>query len=968
MIEAILHQIWHPFVCPDLPREWERFSRGWRRLHPEHRYVLWNSETSRAFVAAEFPELLPLYEGYASPVKRVAALRYLLLAHFGGVCVDLDMECVRNVEPLLEGQHLVIASEPSSQWPRTRQEQGAPVLCPAFMASEAHHPFWKGVIDELQRSADVPDVSEGAGALLLTRCFDAYPERTALTLTPPELFNPIDSQSCDDGAAYDLEHFVAATRQSYAVHHWAATWRRPGMPSVPASRPYAQGLPVRLHHPKWVATRPGELFHAGPMVSCIMVTRGWVHPARWAIDAFRYQSYTNRELVIATTNREGNLRPYVDGLRDPRIRFLDVLPQELSLGAQRNAAVDAAAGEFVCTWDDDDLYGVDRLAAGITAIATTGAAAALLERVNIWWPARQSLAVTRKRPWENTMLARRAALARYPEVDKGEDTEVVAGLFERHPVVLIDDPNLYTYVFWGANTWGPDHFQSLIRFATFETPKTDYDRALSVLNKQVPALEYLSWLEQRDPKSFLPAQDSPAPLSASPSAAPQRETPSPRLVLPATVSASAAKDRPLRFFLAWEIGAGFGHVVPLAQIARPLLDAGHEVHLALLDLSTARAALGDLAAHPRLRVWQSPHWSLSLHGAGDAACYAELLFRAGYLDAHRLTGLVDGWDTMFRHVKPDLLLAEHAPTSLLAARGRRFPRAVIGSGFFVPVRETPIPSFREWEAIPLSRVAQSEAQVLDSCNAILAARGAPALQNLAELVRGDEQFLITVPELDYCAQRAKDPGQRYYGALPPATHGKPAVWPAGNEPAVFAYLRAEYRGAEQALQSLAAGPWRVLAVVPGLPRARAAELSTSKMSVLTDPVDMEEVTRTSDAVVCNSGSGTVTTALHAGKPLVMLPLHVEQYIVARRIQNLGAGLVLLDDRIDQLGASVGRVLRESAIREAAVAFSRRYAAVQGNRVADTIAARCVELALSGAQASAATTGAAQKRKSKRHRS
>jgi len=945
MIEPILHQIWHPFACLDLPREWERFSRGWRRLHPDHRYMRWGTEESRAFVAAEFPGLLGAYDGYASPMKRVAALRYLLLAHFGGVYVDLDMECLRNVEPLLAGQDLVFASEPEAQWPRDRQQNGAPVISPAFMASQARHPFWSSVVEELQRSADVPGVAEGAGALLLTRCYDRYPERTAVTLAPPELFNPAEAPACEDGTAYELQRWLEVTRRSYAVHHWGATWRRPGMPAVRASRLYHHGLPVHLRHPRWASASPGQLFHGGPTVSCIMVTRGWTYPARWAIEAFRNQSYSNRELIIATTNRDGDLRAHVEALRDPRIRYLDVLPQGMPLGAQRNAAIDAAAGELVCTWDDDDLYGVDRLATAVTAMATTNAAAAFLERVHFWWPARQQLAISRRRAWENTMVARKAILARYPELDKGEDTAVAAALFDKHPVVVIDDPHLYTYVIWGANTWGPDHFELLLRHVTFEVARTDYDRSLSVLDKHVPVLEYLAWLEERDPRSFLPDAASPAPLSASPPPPRDAASPTPRLV-PATAAVPTASEaRPLRFLLAWEIGAGFGHMVPLAQIARPLLDAGHEVHLALHDLSTARAGLGDLAAHPRLRLWQSPHWAVPLQGTGDPASYAELLFRAGYLDAHKLTGLVDGWDTLVRQLKPDLVLAEHAPTCLLACRGRRVPRAVVGSGFFVPQRASPIPSFREWEAIPLARVEQAEARVLETCNEILAARGAPALESLAELALGDEQFLITVPELDYYPERAKDPGQRYYGALSPAAHGRPAAWPSGTEPAVFAYIRGEYRGAEQALLALASGPWRVLAFVPGFSPARAAELSTPKLRIVFDPVDMSEVTRSCEAVVCNSGSGTVTTVLHAGKPLVMLPLHVEQYLIARRIQGLGAGLVVLDDRLDQLSSCIGRVAGEPGFRDAARAFARRYSTPQGNEVARTIAARCVELAL-----------------------
>lgn len=106
---------------------------------------------------------------------------------------------------------------------------------------------------------------------------------------------------------------------------------------------------------------------------------------------------------------------------------------------------------------------------------------------------------------------------------------------------------------------------------------------------------------------------------------------------------------------------------------------------------------------------------------------------------------------------------------------------------------------------------------------------------------------------------------------------------------------------------------------------------------------MEEVCRSCDAVLCQSGSGTVATALHAGKPVVMLPMHMEQLLFARRVQALGAGLHLTEDRIGQLEACLRRVLTQPGFTEAARSFARRYAWPDGNRVADTIALRCVEL-------------------------
>lgn len=153
-----------------------------------------------------------------------------------------------------------------------------------------------------------------------------------------------------------------------------------------------------------------------------------------------------------------------------------------------------------------------------------------------------------------------------------------------------------------------------------------------------------------------------------------------------------------------------------------------------------------------------------------------------------------------------------------------------------------------------------------------------------------------------------------------------------------------------------AGPWRVLAYVPGLNAATVAAASGPGLHIVVDPVDMQAVCSSCDAVLCQSGSGTVATALHAGRPVLMLPMHMEQLLFARRVQALGAGLYLTEDRIAQLPALLQRLATQPGFGDAARAFARRHAQPGGNRVAQAIAARCVQLMQGAHTPPAATPG------------
>lgn len=400
------------------------------------------------------------------------------------------------------------------------------------------------------------------------------------------------------------------------------------------------------------------------------------------------------------------------------------------------------------------------------------------------------------------------------------------------------------------------------------------------------------------------------------------------------------------FLFCWELGGGLGHSVPLAQIAGPLLAGGHAVHVALRDLSTADAAFGSLDAHPALRLWQAPVWSAVLRGLPESATYAELLFRAGFLDAERLLGPVRGWRSLIEQVRPDLLLVDHAPTALLAARGLSLPTASIGTGFFQPPAVAPIPSFREWDQVDPRRVAEAEAKAVETINAVCLRLGAPPVGALHQLVAVDEQFLLTWPEVDhYLPVRAGDTRARFHGPLAPTAQGAAADWPAGEGHRVFAYLKGDYRLLEAALLGLKTAPFRTLAYVPGLPPALAARYASPRIRFSPAPVNMSAACEQAGAVLCNAGSGTVCTVLRAGIPVVMLPMHAEQLLFARRVEQQEAGLLLVESEVRlKLAKTLRRLLEQPAYRESARRIAARYGSDAGRDVAAEVAARCVELA------------------------
>jgi UDP:flavonoid glycosyltransferase YjiC (YdhE family) len=89
-------------------------------------------------------------------------------------------------------------------------------------------------------------------------------------------------------------------------------------------------------------------------------------------------------------------------------------------------------------------------------------------------------------------------------------------------------------------------------------------------------------------------------------------------------------------------------------------------------------------------------------------------------------------------------------------------------------------------------------------------------------------------------------------------------------------------------------------------------------------LDLQMVSESCSVAISNGNHGTVCQFLMAGIPQLVAPLHMEQELLARRLQEMGAAL-MLDARSGKGAASGAQILtRDGSYREAAQAFSQRY--------------------------------------------
>lgn len=395
-----------------------------------------------------------------------------------------------------------------------------------------------------------------------------------------------------------------------------------------------------------------------------------------------------------------------------------------------------------------------------------------------------------------------------------------------------------------------------------------------------------------------------------------------------------------RILLAWELGTGFGHLGPFLGLVPRLLERGHTLHVAAREIAGAAQALGDLP----VTLHQAPLCLNTYGGLQDPPLnYTEILMRYGYLDPAMLRAMMTAWTSLIRVVSADVVLADHAPTALLAARSLGVAHAVIGSSFNVPPSVAPMPNMRPWMSVPLERLADSDRRVLAVINQVLPhGRGLHALH---EIFAGAARFFSGVPELDAYVARQPD---NYLGLQSLSTGTAAPVWPQGAGERVFAYLHADYLHTERALQALAASGARVLVHVLGNTAALTARFSSDRMQFAPRLLDFRCVVAECGLCVCHGNVGTTLGMLQGGRPVLVLPKHLEHFLLGSAVERAGAGRVVHpDDNAPDIAGALAAMLADPAYGRHALALAQRYAGPVGT-MTDRAVARIEALISPGA--------------------
>jgi len=337
--------------------------------------------------------------------------------------------------------------------------------------------------------------------------------------------------------------------------------------------------------------------------------------------------------------------------------------------------------------------------------------------------------------------------------------------------------------------------------------------------------------------------------------------------------------------IAWELGDNHGHLGRHMAIADSLTAQGHDVLFIVRNTTIARETLGE-RGH---RFIQAPIFQSRAPGVAETVNYASILLASGYRRQQDFSGLLAAWLDSFRLCKPDLVIVDHAPTALLAARLQQRRVLTVGTGFELPPPVDPFPSLQPWKNISIDRLNLDQAEALATVNAHLVERKHPALTKLSSIFAGVSRLATTIPELDPYGARAR---LQYIGAVQSAAgHGERIEWQNTVGAKIFVYLHNAFDELVPIVGALKTVAGEAVCVFPGIDPARFADVP-SHVRLFDRLVDMSKLLPDASICVSNGGHGLAMQCIEDKLPMMLIPTYLEQFLTAHRVQAMKGGIIL----------------------------------------------------------------------------
>ncbi|KAJ3015880.1 hypothetical protein HKX48_004328 [Thoreauomyces humboldtii] len=171
IVPPILHQIILGMKDP-VPPKWTEASESCRAIHPHWTFMEWNDQSAEEFILREHAWFHATWKSYRYTIQKADSLRYLVLYTYGGTYLDMDLACLRPLDPLRKFQFVANAAHPVG-------------VSNGFLMVPTRSPFMQQLVGNLVLfnhfyMSAYPTVMFSTGCMYVSSHHAIYPDRDQL--------------------------------------------------------------------------------------------------------------------------------------------------------------------------------------------------------------------------------------------------------------------------------------------------------------------------------------------------------------------------------------------------------------------------------------------------------------------------------------------------------------------------------------------------------------------------------------------------------------------------------------------------------------------------------------------------------------------------------------------------------------------------------------------------------------------
>lgn len=240
-INKYIHQIWFQGIHL-IPSKYEKLRGSWISCHPDWYYRLWDQNSLYQLLINFYPDLVPVVKKLKYDIQKIHFFKYLLLFHYGGIVVNVDIYCNQNIEPLLQDVHVVLVNRFDKKGKNNNKIKtishgkfkDGPFFTTAFMASNERNIFWLQVLKEMLIQSYHPKYYElfeqyiyrSSGSTLLTSVYFEKP-RQKFKILDKKFINPTGWLcSAKILTMMNIKPNLKKRKEAFLIDHHDHTWSK----------------------------------------------------------------------------------------------------------------------------------------------------------------------------------------------------------------------------------------------------------------------------------------------------------------------------------------------------------------------------------------------------------------------------------------------------------------------------------------------------------------------------------------------------------------------------------------------------------------------------------------------------------------------------------------------------------------------------------------------------------------------